>query len=56
MVRFFECLVDEAHWVVYECGQAVIFYGLCADGFPVNATIESLLREEHHGTVKEVTP
>ena len=55
MVRIFECLIDEAHWVVYECGQAVIFYGRCMEGFPVSTTLDSLLREEYHGTIKEVT-
>lgn len=55
-MRLFECLIDGAHWVVYPCGQSVIFYGICTEGFPVNATIESLLREEWHGTVREVTP
>lgn len=56
MVRFFACLVDDAHWVVYESGEAVIFYGLCTEGFPVKTTLDALLREEHHGTVIEVTP
>ena len=56
MVRLFACLVDEAHWVVYPCGQAVIFYGLCTEGFPVKTTLDALLREEYHGTVIEVTP
>ena len=56
MVRFFDCLIDGAGWVVYPCGQAVIFYGPCTEGFPVKTTLDALLREEHHGTVEEVTP
>jgi hypothetical protein len=56
MVRLFECLIDGAYWVVYPCGQCVIFYGRCVDGFPVKTSLEALLREEWHGTVREVTP
>ena len=55
MVRFFECLIDDAHWIVYPCGQAIIFYGRCTEGFPVTTSLDSLLREEYHGTIKEVT-
>ena len=56
MVRFFECLLDDAHWISYPCGQIVIFYRDDCEGFPINLPVARLEKEIWHGTVKEVTP
>ena len=56
MVKFFNSIVDDAHWVVYPEGAVVLFDGVCGEGFLSDNTLEDLLKEVHQGIIKEVTP
>ena len=56
MVRFLQCLLDDAHWIVYPCGQVVIFYRDDDEGYPLKIAVARLEKEIWHGTVVDVTP